>query len=59
MDNKKVITGVAGVAVLGILSYLGYRVLKEINTLDLDDSIWDNLDDVYHYRQHREQGLGD
>ena len=58
MDNKKVITGVAGVAVLGILSYLGYRVLKEINTLDLDDSIWDNLDDVYHYRQHRKEGFG-
>ena len=58
MDNKKVITGVAGVAVLGILSYLGYRVLKEINALDLDDSIWDNLDDVYHYRLHRKEGFG-
>lgn len=59
MDNKKVIAGVAGVAVLGILSYLGYRVLKEINSLDIDDNIWENLDDVYHYRHRREQGLGD
>lgn len=58
MDNKKVVAGVAGVAVIGILSYLGYKVLKEINNLDPGDSIWDNLDDVYHYRRFKEEGLG-
>jgi hypothetical protein len=50
MDKKKVITGAAGVAVVGILSYLGYRVLKEINNLDVD-FIGENLDDDYYYRQ--------
>lgn len=59
MDNKKLVTGVAGVAVVGILSYLGYRVFKEINTLELDDISWDNLDDVYHYRRFKKEGLGD
>lgn len=59
MTNKKVIAGVAGVAVVGILSYFGYKVFKEINNLNLDDIAWDNLDDVYHYRQHQKQGFGD
>ena len=47
MDNKKIIVGVAGVAVMGILSYLGYRVVKHISEIDID---WENLDDSYHYR---------
>lgn len=58
MDNKKVVASVAGVAVLGILSYVGYKVFKEINTLDLGDIVWDNLDDVYHYRHPKKEGLG-
>lgn len=41
---------VAGVIIVGILSYLGYRVFKELNTLDLDDMIWENIDDIYYYR---------
>lgn len=57
--DKKVVAGVAGVAVVGILSYLGYRVFKEIHDLDLNDIVWDNLDDVYHYRHHKNEGLGD
>lgn len=41
----------ASVAVVGILSYLGYRVMKELNELDLGNIDWENIDDVYHYRQ--------
>jgi hypothetical protein len=52
MDKKKVVTGVVSVAVVGILSYLGYRVLKEINNLDVD-FIGENLDDDYYYRQSK------
>ena len=50
MDNKKIIASMASVAVVGILSYLGYRVVKDINTLDLGEIDWENIDDVYHYR---------
>ena len=58
MDKKKVIASVAGVAVIGILSYVGYKVFKEINTLDLGDITWDNLDDVFHYRHPKKEGFG-
>lgn len=52
MHNKKaVVVGIASVAVVGILSYLGYRVMKELNELDLGNIDWENIDDVYHYRQ--------
>lgn len=50
MSTKKVITSVASVAVVGILSYFSYRVFKEIDNLVVDDLVWENMDDVYHYR---------
>lgn len=50
MANKQLITGAAGVAMVGILSYLGYRMFKEINTVDMADFMGENIDDVYHYR---------
>ena len=50
MSTKKVITSVASVAVVGILSYFSYRVFKEIDNLAVDDLVWENMDDVYHYR---------
>ena len=49
MDNKKVVASVAGVAVVGILSYLGYRVFKELNEFHVDFK-GENIDDDYHYR---------
>ena len=49
--RKQLIAGTAGIAVVGILSYLGYKVFKELNTLDLDDIIWENIDDAYYYRR--------
>ena len=52
MNNKKVVAGVAGLAVVGILSYLGYRVIKELNELDMD-FFGENIDDLYHYRYPR------
>ena len=51
MDNKKIVAGVAGVVTLGILSYLSYKVFKELNSLVLDDFMGENIDDVYHYRR--------
>ena len=49
MDNKKVIAGVAGIAVVGILSYLGYRVVKELNEFDID-FFGENIEDSYYQR---------
>ncbi len=49
MNKKTIVAGIAGVAVIGILSYLGYHVLKEINELEVDFT-GENLDDEYHYR---------
>ena len=50
MDNKKVVVGVAGIAVVGILSYLGYRVVKELNELEID-FFGENIEDSY-YQKH-------
>lgn len=50
MDNKKVVAGVASVAVVGILSYLGYKVLKELNAI-IDDEIWSDFDNTYNFKQ--------
>jgi hypothetical protein len=49
VDNKKVVAGVAGIVVVGILSYLGYRVVKELNELEID-FFGENIDDLYHHR---------
>ena len=49
MDKKTVVAGIAGVAVVGILSYFGYRILKEINELEVD-FMGENIEDAYHYR---------
>ena len=49
MDNKKVVAGVAGIAVVGILSYLGYRVVKEINKFDMN-FFGENIEDSYYQR---------
>lgn len=50
MDNKKVAAAsIAGVAVVGILSYLGYRVFKELNAL-VDDDIWKDFDNAYNFK---------
>lgn len=53
--DKKVVASVAGVAVVGILSYLGYRVLKELNEFHVD-FIGENVDDDYHYRTWKKDG---
>lgn len=48
MAKKQLIAGTVGVAVIGILSYLGYRVFKEVNALDFDDFIGENINDEYY-----------
>ena len=50
MAKKQLIAGAAGVAVVGILSYLGYQVFKQLNDMTFDDFIGENIDDQYHYR---------
>lgn len=52
MANKQLIAGSVGIAMIGVLSYLGYRMFKEINTVDMTDFMGENIDDVYHYRPH-------
>ena len=49
MDNKKVVAGVAGIAVVGILSYPGYRVVKELNELEID-FFGENIEDSYYQK---------
>jgi hypothetical protein len=49
MAKKQLIAGTVGVAVIGILSYLGYKVLKEVNALDFDDFMGENISDEYFY----------
>ena len=49
MDNKKVVAGVAGIAVVGILSYLGYRLVKELNEFDID-FFGENIEESYYHR---------
>jgi hypothetical protein len=49
MDKKTAIASVTGVVVVGLLSYLGYRVLKEINEMHVD-FMGENIEDDYHYR---------
>lgn len=58
MDNKKVIAGVAGIAVVGILSYLGYKVIQEVSKLNFDDVDWGNLDESFHFRYSKDQQSG-
>jgi len=48
--RKQLISAGAGVAVVGILSYLGYRVVKQINDINFDDFLGENVDDLYNYR---------
>lgn len=43
MDKKAIV----GVAVVGILSYLGYRVFKEIDNIDFD-FMGENIDEDYY-----------
>jgi len=49
--RKQLIAAGAGVAVVGILSYLGYRVVKQINDITFDDFLGENVDDLYNYRK--------
>lgn len=49
MDKKKVVVGVAGIAVVGILSYLGYRVVKELNELEID-FFGEDIENSYYQR---------
>jgi hypothetical protein len=49
MDKKKIVAGVAGVTVVGILSYLGYRVVKELNELDID-FFGENIEESYYQK---------
>ena len=49
MDNKKVVAGVAGIAVVGILSYLGYRLVKELNEFYID-FFGENIEESYYNR---------
>lgn len=47
--RKQLISAGAGIAVVGILSYLGYRVVKQINDINFDDFMGENVYDIYGY----------
>jgi hypothetical protein len=49
-QRKQLISAAVGAVVVGAFAYLGYRLYKEVDSLDLSDIIWENIDDVYHYR---------
>jgi hypothetical protein len=46
--RKQLIAAGTGVAVVGILSYLGYRVFKQVNKFDFD-FVGENLHDEYYF----------
>jgi hypothetical protein len=50
MAKKQLIAGATGVAVIGILSYLGYRVFKQLNDMTFDDFVGENINDEYYGR---------
>jgi len=50
MAKKQLIAGAAGVAVIGILSFLGYRVFKQLNDMTFDDFVGENIHDQYYGR---------
>jgi hypothetical protein len=59
--RKQLITVGAGVAVVGILSYLGYKIVKQIGDIDLDDFMEENIYDFYDYGSQdlkRQKGNG-
>lgn len=53
MDNKKVVASITGVAVVGAVAFLGYKVVKELNKL-VDDIDWDDLSDSYYFKQSKD-----
>lgn len=46
MADKKVIASVAAVAVVGALSFVGYKVYKEISNINFDDIDWLETDGI-------------
>jgi hypothetical protein len=56
MAKKQLIAGAAGIAVVGILSFLGYRVFKQLNDMTFDDFMGENIDDQYYQRSACWQG---
>ena len=53
--RKQLIAGVASVALVGIVSFLGYKLAKEINKFDIDEDIWENFDDIYYHRYPKDR----
>lgn len=51
--RKQLIAGVATVAVVGIVSFLGYKLAKQLTDFNIDDDIWENLDDIYYPDQSK------
>lgn len=49
-QRKQLIIGTAAVAAVGLVSFLTYKVIKELGSIIDDDIIWENLDDEFHYR---------
>lgn len=49
MDKKNGVIAVASIAIVGILSYLGYRVAKELDELDID-FFGENIEESYCQR---------
>lgn len=48
--RNQLITAIAGTTIVGIAAYIGYRLFKELDQLDLDDIIWEDFENAYHYR---------
>ena len=48
--RKQLIIAGTGIAVVGIVSYLGYKMVKQFSDMTLDDFMGENVDDLYNYR---------
>ena len=47
---KNQLAVITSLAAIGIISYFGYKIFKELDTMYLMDFIGENIDDLYHYR---------
>lgn len=50
MAKKQLIAAAVGTVAVGAFAYLGYRLFKELDELDLLDFEWDDFGEAFYYR---------
>lgn len=47
--KQHLVAATVGTVAVGALIYLGYRIIKEVDSM-IDDDIWKDFDDAFTYR---------